>query len=115
MLQIPRETNNIICLSVLRGINRGQIVSHGSLWRQVRTVCVCVCVRAHMCLYDAWLIHFHCHTILPTLPTECTKCVIKLLFSLTHTLCRVCGYVRVVGMCVCVCVSSSAEHSNILV
>ena len=36
MMKIPQETNNVICMSLIRGINRAFIISHGSLWRQVR-------------------------------------------------------------------------------
>lgn len=35
MKHIPRETNNIICMSLIRGIHRSRLVGHGSLWLQV--------------------------------------------------------------------------------
>lgn len=35
MKHIPRETNNIICMSLIRGIHRSKLVGHGSLWLQV--------------------------------------------------------------------------------
>jgi hypothetical protein len=34
MKHIPRETNNIICMSLVRGVHRSQLVGHGSLWLQ---------------------------------------------------------------------------------
>ncbi len=35
MQKIPKETNSIITLSLLRGIPRANVISHGTLWRQV--------------------------------------------------------------------------------
>lgn len=35
MKHIPRETNNIICMSLIRGVHRSRLVGHGSLWLQV--------------------------------------------------------------------------------
>lgn len=35
MKHIPRETNNIICMSLVRGVHQSQLVGHGSLWLQV--------------------------------------------------------------------------------
>lgn len=34
MTTIPKEANNIICLSMLVGVSRSQLLSHGSLWAQ---------------------------------------------------------------------------------
>ncbi|XP_064404657.1 kalirin-like [Halichondria panicea] len=34
MQKIPKETNSIITLSLLRGIPRANVISHGTLWRQ---------------------------------------------------------------------------------
>ena len=34
MKEIPKETNDLIVLSLIRGMSRANIVSHGSLWQQ---------------------------------------------------------------------------------
>ena len=46
MQLIPKETNNIICLSLLRGIPRASLLGHGSLWRQVSS-CTILPGRGH--------------------------------------------------------------------
>ena len=35
MKHIPKETNNIICMSLIRGVHRSKLIGHGSLWLQV--------------------------------------------------------------------------------
>ena len=47
MKHIPRETNNIICMSMIRGVHRSKLVGHGSLWLQVYTVVQHPLPRAH--------------------------------------------------------------------
>ena len=37
MKHIPRETNNIICMSLIRGVHRFTLLGHGSLWLQVKS------------------------------------------------------------------------------
>lgn len=34
MKRIPKKTNDIICVNLLRGIPRSSLITHGSLWRQ---------------------------------------------------------------------------------
>lgn len=45
MKSIPRETNNIICMSMIRGVPPSKLVGHGSLWLQVRWLCACVVIK----------------------------------------------------------------------
>ena len=35
MKKIPKEANNIICMSLIKGVSRASIISHGTLWIQV--------------------------------------------------------------------------------
>ena len=36
MKKIPKEANDIICMSLIKGVSRANIISHGTLWIQVR-------------------------------------------------------------------------------
>ena len=40
MKKIPKEANDIICMSLIKGVSRASIISHGTLWVQVWTIAV---------------------------------------------------------------------------
>ena len=61
MKRIPKETNNIICMSLLRGISRASILGHGTLWIQVHHhwvvlgmgfECLCVFLQETLLFWD---------------------------------------------------------------
>ena len=50
MKKIPKEANDIICMSLIKGVSRASIISHGTLWIQV---------YAHECLFNSGFTFHH--------------------------------------------------------